>query len=79
MITVLCSSEKSRLAFLVYSTGRMVVVEDASFVGIVRSSPHDVSAFVVGCPSATDGLVVRAVFMALDSILPLLRSQLGQG
>jgi hypothetical protein len=38
MITVLCSSEKSRLAFLVYSTGRMVVVEDASFVGIVRSS-----------------------------------------
>jgi hypothetical protein len=39
----------------------------------------DVSAFVVGCRGATEGLAVRVVCMAPDSILPLLRSQPGQG
>jgi hypothetical protein len=61
MIVVLRSSEKPRLVFLVYSTSHMVVVEDASFARIVRSSPGDVSAFVACCRGATEGLAVRAV------------------
>jgi hypothetical protein len=48
MIVVLCSLGKPRLDFFVSSTGHMVVVEDSSFAGIVRSFPGDVSAFVAG-------------------------------
>jgi hypothetical protein len=65
MIDVLCSSEKSRLALLVSSVGRMVVAADASFVGIVRSSPYDASSFVAG--SAIEGLAVRVVWIAPES------------
>jgi hypothetical protein len=47
---------------LVSSASRMVVAVDASFVGIVRSSPGDVSMFVV--VGATEGPAVRAVWIA---------------
>lgn len=63
MIVVLRSSEKKRLAFLVSSTDRMLVVGDASFARIVRSSLSDVSVFVAGCHDAIGGLTVRAIWM----------------
>lgn len=39
----------------------MLVVADASFAGIVRSSPDDVPAFVVGYCGATEGPALMAV------------------
>jgi hypothetical protein len=62
MIVVLLSSEKPRLVLLVSSDGRIVVAVDASFVGIVRSSPGDASSFVAG--STIEGLVERVVWIA---------------
>jgi hypothetical protein len=62
IIAILNLSEKPRLAFLVSSTGRMVLLVDASFAGIVRSSLGDSLALVVG--GATEGPVVRVVLMA---------------
>jgi hypothetical protein len=54
-------AEKLRLAFLVSSSGRMLVVADGWFAGIVRSSPDDVPAFVVGYCGATEGPALMAV------------------
>jgi hypothetical protein len=62
MIVVLRSSEKLRLTLLVSSVGRIVVAVEASFVGIVRSSPVGVSSF--GVVGAIEGLDERAVWMA---------------
>jgi hypothetical protein len=62
MIVVLHSSEKPRLALLVSSAGRMAVAIDASFMGIMRSSPGDSSSLVIG--GATEGPVVRVVWIA---------------
>jgi hypothetical protein len=59
MIVVLRSSEKPRLALLVSSASRMVVVVDASFVGIVKSSLGDASTSIVG--GATEGPSMRVV------------------
>jgi hypothetical protein len=58
MIAILRSSEKPRLALLVSSAGHMVVVVDASFIGIVRSSPSDSLAIIIG--GATEGSTVRS-------------------
>jgi hypothetical protein len=55
----------------------MVVTADALITGIVRSSPSDASVFVVGYCDAIEGLAVRVVWMAPDSILSLLGSQPG--
>jgi hypothetical protein len=62
MITVLRSSEKPRLALLVSSFDRIVVAVDASFVGIVRSSPAGVLSFDV--IRAIEGPTARAVWIA---------------
>jgi hypothetical protein len=62
MVAMLCSSEKPRLALLVSSVGHIVVVVDASFVGIIRSSHGDASSFIIG--SGIEGLAVRAVWIA---------------
>jgi hypothetical protein len=59
MIVVLCSSEKPRLDLLVSSISHKVVVVDASFVGIVRSSLGDASTSIVG--GATEGPTMRVV------------------
>jgi hypothetical protein len=62
MIIVLRSSEKPRLTLLVFSVGHTVVAVDASFVGIVRSSPVGVLLF--GVVGAIKGLVERDIWMA---------------
>jgi hypothetical protein len=59
MVTVLRSSEKTRLSLLVSLVGRIVVAVDALFVGIVRSSPIDVSSFGTG--SDIEGPTARVV------------------
>jgi hypothetical protein len=61
MIVVLCSSEKLRLDLLVSLASHMVVAVDASFMGIVRSSPVDASVFVIG--GTTEGPTVRVVWI----------------
>jgi hypothetical protein len=76
MITVMCSSEKPRLTLLVSSVGRIEVVADASFVGIVRSSSTGVSSFRV--EGAVEGPVVRAIWMAPQKHFALLESQHGR-
>jgi hypothetical protein len=48
MTAILRSLEKPRFAFLVSLAGHMVVLVEASFAGIVRSSPSDASMLVVG-------------------------------
>jgi hypothetical protein len=68
-IAVLHSSEKPRLTLLVSLVGRIMVVVDASFVGIVRSSPTSVSSF--GVEGFIKGPVARAVWMAPESTLQL--------
>jgi hypothetical protein len=62
MITVFRSSKQLRLALLVSSVDHMVVAVDASFMGIMRSSPGDASTFIVG--GATESSVVRAYWIA---------------
>jgi hypothetical protein len=59
MIIVLHSLKKPRLALLVSFVDRIVVAVDASFVGIVWSSPGDASSY--GDGSAIEGTTVRAV------------------
>jgi hypothetical protein len=49
MIVILRWSENPRLALLVSSTSRMVVDEDPSFNGIVRSSPGGVRRRLLWC------------------------------
>jgi hypothetical protein len=76
MIVVLSLSRKPRLAFLVSSTKCMVVLVDASFAGIVRSSPDDASMLIVG--GAAESPAVSDVWMAPDRTPPLLGNLLGQ-
>jgi hypothetical protein len=55
----------------------MEVAEVSSFAGIMRSSPSDVSTFVVGVRGAAEGPMVRVVWMPPGSTLLLLGSQPG--
>ena len=54
----------------------MVVLVDASFAGIVRSSPDDASMLIVG--GAAESPAVSDVWMAPDRTPPLLGNLLGQ-
>jgi hypothetical protein len=76
MIVILRWSENPRLAFLVSSTSRMVVDEDPSFNGIVRSSPSGVRRRLLWCcrrpsgESRLDGPIVafrRSLEVSQDS------------
>jgi hypothetical protein len=75
MIIVLRSSEKPRLALLVSLVSRIVIAVDASFVGIVRSSPGDELSFVPR--NDIEGPAARALWIAPKSIQRLPRSQPG--
>jgi hypothetical protein len=61
MIIVLRSSKKPRLALLVSLVGHIEVAVDASFLGIVRSSPAGVSSF--SAVSAIQGPAVTSVWI----------------
>jgi hypothetical protein len=64
MVVVLRASRRPRSAFLVSSTNRMEVAKVSSFARIMRSSPGDVSAFVVGVRGAAKGPMVSVIWMA---------------
>jgi hypothetical protein len=62
MIIVLRSLEKPRLALLDSLVSRIVVAIDASFVGIVRSSPGDALSFIPR--NGIEGPAARALQIA---------------
>jgi hypothetical protein len=62
MTAVLRSSENPRLIVLVSLVGRIKVMTDASFEGIVR--PASVGLSLTCVESATEGPVVRAICKA---------------